>query len=172
MKKPFLPNDYGPRVAAILGEGQRLMPLGPGIPVSSMRMAIRDFDPESDLGSVLNREAAFACMAGLWLYWDFLDEAHTISQDLHTPEGSAWHAIVHRREPDAWNSNYWWDRAGNASWMADAGYDSPKLFVEECERVRGRGNHDEMTAIGTQLKEWQSLFDHCYRLAVSGSKLR
>jgi hypothetical protein len=166
--KPFAPDDYGPSVAAILGDGQRLIPLGPGNPVQSMREAIQAFNPESDWGPVRNREAAFACWAGLWLYWDFLDEAHLISQDLHTPEGSAWHAIVHSREPDAWNSNSWWDRVGKASWMVNAGYDSPKLFVEECERLRDRGTAEEINAMRIQLKEWQALFDHCHRLAVPG----
>ena len=42
---------------------------------------------------------ANACRAGLWLYHEFLDEAHEITQHLHTPAGSYWHALVHRREP-------------------------------------------------------------------------
>ena len=54
-----------------------------------------------------------ACRAGLWLAFDYLDESHEISQGLPTAEGSYWHAILHRREPDAANSNYWWRRVGD-----------------------------------------------------------
>src|SRR4029079_11488334 len=58
------------------------------------------------------RELPAACRAGLWLAFDFLDESHAISQDLETAGGSFWHAIMHRREPDASNSKYWWRRVG------------------------------------------------------------
>ena len=47
----------------------------------------------------------------LYLYFDCFEEAHTIAND---HEGSAqgnWiHAILHRREPDAGNSRYWYAR--------------------------------------------------------------
>ena len=42
---------------------------------------------------VRDAAAAAACRAGLWLYHDFLDESHTISQEIETPEGSYWHAL-------------------------------------------------------------------------------
>jgi hypothetical protein len=41
-----------------------------------------------------------ACRAALWLAFDFLDESHAVSQELDTPEGSYWHGLLHRREPD------------------------------------------------------------------------
>ena len=59
------------------------------------------FQPQT----VRDRDMAATCRSGLWLYHDFLDEAHTISQEIETPEGSYWHALVHRREPDF--SNRW-----------------------------------------------------------------
>ena len=43
---------------------------------------------------------ASACLAGLWLYHDYLDESHAVSQSIHTPAGSYWHGLMHRREPD------------------------------------------------------------------------
>src|SRR5688500_14191487 len=42
-----------------------------------------------------SHDDAVALLAGLWLWHDFLDESHTISQGLHTPTGSFWHAIMH-----------------------------------------------------------------------------
>ena len=55
---------------------------------------------------------ALACMAGLWLRHDFLDESHRISQDLENPSGSYWHGIMHRRELDFSNAKYWFRRVG------------------------------------------------------------
>jgi hypothetical protein len=48
----------------------------------------------------------------LLLWHDHLDASHIISQGLENADGSFLHAIMHRREPDAWNSKYWWRRVG------------------------------------------------------------
>ncbi|MBX9624561.1 MAG: hypothetical protein K2X82_12205 [Gemmataceae bacterium] len=170
-------HPYGPAVAALLAE-PRLPQLGPGEPVAAVRDALSRFDPLRDLGgAVTDRDAAKACHAGLWLHFDYLDESHTLSQDLHTPEGSFWHAVMHRREPDASNSKYWWRKVGPHPVLnrlrAEApavGYDfrTPEAFVDFCERVRGTGSADEETARRVQLLEWQLLFAHCHRLAVGG----
>jgi hypothetical protein len=157
----FDPTSYGPAVAALLA-GPRVAALGPGSPVAAVRprLAALDLPP--------------ACLAGLYLYFDFLDESHAISQDLHTPDGSFWHAVMHRREPDAWNSKYWWRKVGNHP-VLDAlrgqapalGYDytTPEAFVDFCEKVRGEGTKEERLAEAVQLLEWRLLFDHCYRPA-------
>ena len=62
---------------------------------------------------------AAACLAGLWLHHNFLDESHTLSQDIDTTTGSYWHAIMHRREGDYGNAKYWLHRVG-ASDVRDA----------------------------------------------------
>lgn len=158
----FDPSAYGPMVAALLAE-PRLPALGPGPPVAAARPALAAVDLPA------------ACRAGLWLLFDFLDESHAISQDLDTPEGSFWHAVMHRREPDAFNSKYWWRRVGSHPVLdrlrAEApalgrDYRTPEAFVDFCERVRGTGSADEELARRVQLLEWQLLFEHCYRLAV------
>jgi hypothetical protein len=155
---PFDPHRYGPEVAELLREA-RLPELGPGQPVLSRREQL----------SRLHLSAP--CRAGMWLYFDFLEESHRISQSLSTPEGSFWHAIMHRREPDAWNSKYWWRRVGHHPVLAQLQnlaprlgytYTSPEAFVDFCEAVRGSGSEQEQLARQVQLLEWQLLFDYCY----------
>jgi hypothetical protein len=53
------------------------------------------------------------CRAGLLLLNDDLDAAHPIVQNIETPTGSFWHAIIHRREGDFSNARYWWHRTGS-----------------------------------------------------------
>jgi len=171
----FNPTVYGPVVAALVAE-PRLASLGPGSPESEVHVELRRFDPQTDLGkSRRDQDAARSCLAGLWLYFDYLDESHTISQDLNAKEGSFWHAIMHRREPDASNSKYWWRQVGNhpvfdllREQTLELGYTftAPEAFVDFCERVRGSGSADEQTAQAVQLLEWQLLFDWCYKKAV------
>jgi hypothetical protein len=63
---------------------------------------------------VVLREAAanpLVAAGALWLH-GFVDEAHKIAQDLDSPEGSYWHALVHRSEGDFDNSKYWFGRVG------------------------------------------------------------
>ncbi len=78
--------------------------LGPGHPNESLRAKIK-----AACGMLPP-----LCAAGLWLRFDVLDESHSISQqDEGDPDHDFWHAIMHRREPDAWNSKYWWRRVGS-----------------------------------------------------------
>ena len=51
-------------------------------------------------------------LAELWLYFGAFEEVNELVQALKTAEGSYWHAIVHRIEPDAGNSGYWIWRVG------------------------------------------------------------
>jgi hypothetical protein len=172
------PTAYSPAVAELLA-GRRLAPLGPGSPDPAVRPRLQALTVERDFAPhrVRDRDLAAACLAGLWLYHDFLDESHTISQGLHTVEGSYWHAIMHRREPDPPNSKYWWRRVGSHPVLAQLveqapalGYEftDPFAFVDFVERVRGTGSAEEETARKVQRLEWELLFDHCYRDVVGG----
>jgi hypothetical protein len=166
---------YPPILAELLAK-PRLAALGPGTPEPEVHVELRRFDPRSDLGSpVIDPDAALACHAGLWLYFDYLHESHELSQELLTAEGSFWHAIMHRREPDPSNSKYWWRKVGPHSVISQLvekapafgfNYTNPFDFVDFCERVRGNGSAEELVARRVQLLEWQLLFDHCLHSAA------
>lgn len=123
-------------------------------------------------------DMARACLAGLWLRFDFLDESHRISQELHSAEGLFWHAIMHRREGDYGNSKYWWRRVGNHPvfgplraeaqrlGVARGGAWDPFAFVDSVEACVTRGRGDEAALRSLQEREWQLLFEHCYRHAA------
>lgn len=95
-----------------------------------------------------------ALKAGLWLYVDELDRSHDISQGMKNATGSYWHAIMHRREGDFWNSKYWYRNAG--SHPAITGFD-PSDFVDQVEAAGG----DNEELIAQQQQEWQALFKWC-----------
>lgn len=44
--------------------------------------------------------------AGRW------EDAHNVAQDIHTPDGSWIHALLHLIEGDIGNAGYWYARAG------------------------------------------------------------
>ena len=85
----FDPARYASPVAALLGEPRRLA-LDAGAPNEAALDALSALDEARlcDGHPVRDREMARACLAALWLYHDFLDELHRISQSLHGREGS------------------------------------------------------------------------------------
>lgn len=117
------------------------------------------------------------CVAGMWLYHDQLDEAHTVAQSLDTPEGSFWHGILHRREPDAANAAYWMRRVGKhpvfpglrdavsalgGSFRVGTEWDA-LAWIDFWESTRKRpGSPDHTLALEIQRLEWQALFDYCH----------
>jgi hypothetical protein len=166
---------YGDRVASILaldGDGHRLMPL--------VKSACSSDRARTLLKSAAARElfpgsrAPEAALAGLYLYFSCWDEAHETAQDIVTPEGSYWHGIVHRQEPDAGNSSYWFRQAGDhpvfpalAAAASSIGIRSgvtwdPLAFIQFCEEARrAPGSDRERQALEVQRAEWQLLFDFC-----------
>jgi hypothetical protein len=176
----FDPTAYGAEVAGILaldGGGERLMPLAEG--TCSSAEARRRLKAARDLFS--GSRAPEAAMSGLWLYFSCLDESHTLSQNIHTPDGSFWHGIMHRQEPDAWNSGYWFRKVGThpvfpalaeeaarlaaeyprAGFAAGTKWD-PFVFIDFAEQARKRpGSDAEQLALRIQRAEWQLLFHYC-----------
>jgi hypothetical protein len=169
---PFLAADYGSEVAAILaldGDGERLMPLvmercSSETARETLRAAsVRRLFPEA--------HAPEAAMSGLYVYFSCFEEAHTLAQDTATAEGSYWHAIVHRQEPDAGNAAYWFRRVGPhaiypalAEAAGQEGRWDPLAFLELCEEARRQpGSALGARAREIQRVEWQLLFDYCAR---------
>lgn len=115
-----------------------------------------------------------AAMAGLYLYFSCMDEAYEIAQGVESAEGSFWHAILHRQEPDAGNASYWFRKVGAhpifpelRERAAAIGVDfgarwDPLAFIDFCEKARGGpGSAAEMQAMEVQRAEWQLLFGFC-----------
>ena len=131
-------------------------------------------------------DSAAACLAGLWLYHDFLDESHKISQELHVPTGSYWHGILHRREPDYDNAKYWFRRVGTHPVYEPLCRDAAALAVEsppEAAFLRTQSTWNAFAFVDlrpalagrpavrgvmlrVQKREWELLFDWCYRQAT------
>jgi hypothetical protein len=124
---------------------------------------------------VVSRPDAEAVVAGLWLWHDFLDASHTISQSIATPTGSFWHAIMHRREGDFSNAKYWYARCRNHPALADVSARvgepwEPNRFVDLVEQVQDEpGDPQHARAVELQRIEWKALFDHCLRAAAGAA---
>src|SRR5262245_25608431 len=172
----FTPADHGAEFGALLAE-PRLAPLDAGTPNRAVQARLAALTPEKAFAPhvIVDHDMARACLASIWLHHDFLDESHAISQEIRTPTGSYWHAILHRREPDASNSAYWFRRVGEhaifadlASEAAQLGYHSsearwnPFAFIDECEGHRGKGDETEGLLRRVQRAEWELLFDYSY----------
>jgi hypothetical protein len=90
----FDPAAHGPVFAPLLN-AERLNEVGPGSPVLEMRARLKSLDLDRAFPQpIRDRSMARACLAGLWLLYDFLDESHTISQDIDTSTGSYWHGVI------------------------------------------------------------------------------
>ena len=80
--------------------------------------------------------AARDLICALVLLWhDHLDAAHQLAQAVENADGSLVHAIMHRREPDYWNSKYWWRRVGQHPCF-------PELARRVADLLKTRGDRE------------------------------
>ena len=82
--------------------------------------------------------AAPLIKAGLHILNDDIHKCHIIAQEHENSDSNYWHAILHRREPDYWNSKYWYKRVGDHPVIHNMqkekpGWD-PFNFVDQCEK--------------------------------------
>ncbi|MEI7577164.1 MAG: hypothetical protein WCK51_09735 [Armatimonadota bacterium] len=79
--------------------------------------------------------------AAIYLYADDLDSAHIEAQrDEADPESAYWHGIMHRREGDFSNANYWFRRTSTL--RAQVGSD-PVSLTERAEIAHRSGTMPE-----------------------------
>ena len=132
-------------ILAIDGNGARPMPLANGTMVRAGVDALSGKSASQLFPGAFSPEAA---LSGLYLYFCAYDQSHSISQDISSVEGSFWHGIMHRQEPDPGNSGYWFRRVGNhpvfpdlRDAAAEAGFPvkekwDPFAFIDYCEQAR------------------------------------
>jgi len=121
-----------------------------------------------------------AALSGLLLLAGHWDLCHTTAQDIGSREGSYWHAIVHRVEPDSSNAAYWFRRVGphpifsvlhdqaatllsasNVAWRLKSSWD-PHLFLTWSDEARAEpGGAKYHCAQQIQWAECQLLFSWC-----------
>lgn len=119
-------------------------------------------------------KAGLLLMLGGWEY------SHETAQDVANPEGSYWHAIAHRVEPDYGNAGYWFRQVGThplfkplaagalevikasqLNWTALEAWD-PFSFLEFCEQAsKKRDQSIHRAAVAIQSLEWRLLFEYC-----------
>lgn len=186
-------SSYGPVFDELI-PADRVCDLGPGRPNDAQRRALHELTIANAFAGqrIVDSNAARCCLAGIWLLHDFLDESHTISQEIETTDGSYWHGVMHRREPDYGNSKYWFRRVGEhavfpqlltaaqkmiategaqdaiAREIAQANRWDPDRFIDWCEELaRGKA---KLRALAEKIAqaEWRLLFADCYARAIGG----
>jgi hypothetical protein len=145
---------------------------------------------EAIAGAVTDHNMAACVVSGLWLWHDYLDESHTISQSIETPTGSLWHGIMHRREGDFSNAKYWYRRCpGHPCYTSIAarvdtvvksldadklllkltlnGWD-PMTFVDLAEATHALPDDHPRKKIAVEIQkiEWQTAMQFSSRAAV------
>ncbi|MCI0528071.1 MAG: hypothetical protein L0Y56_11600 [Nitrospira sp.] len=183
-------HNYGPIFAELLKE-ERLNPLDPGSPNAQMRPVLETLTIEKAFAphAIVDTNIAKACLSAVWFYHDFLDESHQISQTIHTSEGSYWHGLMHRREPDFSNSKYWFRRVGehpifeplhraaaelaltsiphaSVAFLTNQAQWDPFAFIDLCEACLEGRSPAEMLCRQIQEQEWELLFDYCFQKAI------
>lgn len=157
-----------------------------GRPEAAARAALAAIDAEALGGARPARDpdGVIGLRAGLWLLHDFMDEAHALAQRIEeTVSGAYWHAILHRREPDAGNARYWFARVGEHPVFPELLADAREIAGDEpppplapllradawrpgrfVELATGRGGGAaEPLLLAIERREWELLFDHEWR---------
>ncbi len=189
-------DNYGPAAKELIAQAtaaQRPVTLIFSAPDASAQPALRAMTDQtvSKNRRVRMPHDAQALQAGLWLLFDFMTESHDISQQIATPSGSYWHGILHRREPDAFNSKYWMARVGEHPIFPELMDDAKELaqnapncagapifsklaslkkwdgawFADQCCSAQNAEVTEILLAI--QRREWALLFDYNFTKAFA-----
>lgn len=165
----FSPDSFGPVFSELLGI-DRERALDEGSPQASDRDKLETLTVEQAFAHtrVIDHDQARCCLSGVWLLYDFLDDSHTISQAIHSAEGSFWHGIMHRREGDFSNAKYWFRKVGPHPVFAELADDwDPYDFVDQCQAALRSGGEAAVQCRELQQREWEQLFAYCYAQSVA-----
>lgn len=175
-----------------IADFERLTPLDAGQPVESMRERLAQLTPAEIVAPhpLVDTDMAMGCLAGLWLHYNFLTEAHCISQELQTREGHYWHGLMHRRGPDAaLHAAHWMRQVGEhpihlplaafardlviaggvdsrADFLAVRDHWSAISFIDLCETYSNTRSSTERLCQQIQRFEWCLLFEDCWKKAI------
>lgn len=170
--------QFNPTIAWLLADAQD-MELGSWSPRKDKGRILEGLALEALFESkpIVDDRMARCVLSGLWLLFDYFERSHELSQSIETSTGSYWHAILHRREPDASNAAYWFRRVGShpihpelsrqaqriaPSMFTNSTWD-PCRFVDLSDRAGG----NQIQALkAVQRAEWRLLFDFSYRNAL------
>lgn len=125
-------------------------PLPPLFPIEAFSRDIslqiaRASDAEMFGEEALSGEQKQLLRCGLLLLNDDLHASHDIAQHIKTSTGSFWHAIMHRREGDAGNANYWWRLAGE--------HPAFEPLFENASKYLQERKEDEALAFATKMRQ-------------------
>jgi hypothetical protein len=130
---------------------------------SFTRIVVRDLSNGSLKSKRTQAEAASSCeqhpvkrrlLQGFILYaLDDIHAAHSIFQDEDGFFGSYGHGMMHRREGDFWNANYWFRRAGNSRKIPFPDGLTPAEITAKCEAAQQRAGGEDQ-ALSLLHKEW------------------
>jgi hypothetical protein len=173
------PVDFHPVVFSLLEARS-----GQPIPLSASEFHPQDLPPalmSADPKQLFpHARDAHAALSGLVLMAGHWDLSHQIAQDISSQEGSYWHAIAHRVEPDSSNSGYWFRRVGEhpvfaalheqatallaaakVDWRLKTRWD-PRHFLTFCDEGRtAPGSAKYECARKIQTAECELLFSWC-----------
>lgn len=142
-----------------IADHRSTMPLGAGNVIDELLPLIREVERHL-LGASVPDVVRDALLAGLLLRAGDLDAAHQRAQAHEgDPRCDHWHAMMHRREGDFWNSAYWYRRVGARSALP-RGW-SPIEFGDRVKACLESGRSDPAGLIAEQRREWQTLMAAC-----------